>query len=98
MDIEYKDRQNLNLTRTDEAFAEIKLPVEVVNSLRKKLHLIEQATTELSFKGLSGWDFKQLTNDIRWSIRLNKKYRLYFLFDNEVIPNKVTVLEVVGDH
>lgn len=94
MDIEYRD-ETLSLVETDRA-AETKLPVSVINSLRKKLGIIRAATDERTLRNWKSLHYEKMANDER-SIRLNDQYRLIFTLSTECSPNKVTILRV-WDH
>ena len=94
MDIEFRD-EKLALVETERA-AETKLPVSVINSLRKKLVLIRAATDERTLRNWKSLHYEKMADDER-SIRLNDQYRLIFNLDTESRPNKVTILRI-WDH
>ena len=94
MDIEFRD-EKLELVETDRA-AETKLPVSVINSLRKKLQIMRAAPDERTLRNWKSLHYEKMDGDER-SIRLNDQYRLIFTLDTERRPNKVTVLRI-WDH
>lgn len=94
MDIEFRDKK-LELVETDCA-AETKLPVSVINSLRKKLQIMRAAPDERTLRNWKSLHYEKMDGDER-SIRLNDQYRLIFTLDTERRPNKVTVLRI-WDH
>lgn len=94
MDIEFRD-EKLALVETDRA-AETKLPVSVVNSLRKKLGIMRAAPDERTLRNWKSLHYEKMDGDER-SIRLNDQYRLIFTLDTECRPNKATVLRI-WDH
>jgi proteic killer suppression protein len=91
MDVEFRDK-SLTLIETDRA-AEVRLPISVVNSLRKKLHLLRQAPDERTLRNWKGFHYEKMEGEEK-SIRINKQYRLIFTLDTESKPNKVTILRV----
>jgi proteic killer suppression protein len=94
MDIEFRD-EKLALVETDRA-AETKLPVSVINSLRKKLGIMRAAPDERTLRNWKSLHYEKMDGDER-SIRLNDQYRLIFTLDTECRPNKVTALRI-WDH
>jgi toxin HigB-1 len=91
MDVEFRDK-SLTLIETDRA-AEVRLPISVVNSLRKKLHLIRQAPDERTLRNWKSFHYEKMEGEEK-SIRINKQYRLIFTLDTESKPNKITILRV----
>ena len=94
MDIKFRD-EKLALVETDRA-AETKLPVSVINSLRKKLGILRAAPDERTLRNWKSLHYEKMDGDEK-SIRLNDQYRLIFTLDTECRPNKVTVLRI-WDH
>jgi proteic killer suppression protein len=94
MDIDFRD-QTLALVETDRA-AETKLPVSLINSLRKKLAVMRAAPDERTLRNWKSLHYEKMTEEER-SIRLNDQYRLIFTLNTECRPNKVTVLRL-WDH
>jgi len=94
MDIEFRD-EKLGLVEPDRA-AETKLPVSVINSLRRKLGVIRAAPDERTLRNWKSLHYEKMADEER-SIRLNDQYRLIFTLNTECRPNKVTVLRI-WDH
>jgi toxin HigB-1 len=94
MEIEFRDA-SLALVETDHA-AQTKLPISVINSLRKKLGIMRAAPDERTLRNWKSLHYEKMDGDER-SIRLNDQYRLIFTLDTECKPNKVTVLRI-WDH
>jgi toxin HigB-1 len=92
MDYEFRDK-TLALVLTDRA-AETRLPVSVINSLRRKIQLIIAAPDERTLRNWKSLHYEKMDGEER-SIRL--KYRLIFTLDTKCSPNKVTILRV-WDH
>lgn len=97
MDIAYAD-DKVALVETDRA-AETRFPVEVINSLRQKLHVIRNAPDERTLRGWKSLHYEKLERpgDQR-SIRINKQWRLVFTIDTSTKPNRITVLGVEDYH
>jgi toxin HigB-1 len=93
MDIEFRDK-TLALVLTDRA-AETRLPISVINSLRRKIQLIIAAPDERTLRNWKSLHYEKMSEER--SIRLNDQYRLIFTVDTECKPNKVTILRV-WDH
>jgi len=94
MDIYFRDEM-LALVETDRA-AETKLPVSLINSMRKKLAVMRAAPDERTLRNWKSLHYEKMTEEER-SIRLNDQYRLIFTLNTDCHPNKVTVLRV-WDH
>jgi proteic killer suppression protein len=94
MDVEFRDKA-LALVETDRA-AETRLPISVINSLRKKLVVIRAAPDERTLRNWKSLHYEKLESGER-SIRINDQYRLVFTLDTECRPNRVTMLRV-WDH
>jgi len=94
MDIEFRDK-TLALVLTDRA-AETRLPISVINSIRRKIQLIIAAPDERTLRNWKSLHYEKMDGEER-SIRLNDQYRLIFMLDTECKPNKVTILRV-WDH
>lgn len=94
MDIEFRDNM-LGLVLTDRA-AETRLPISVINSLRRKIQIIIAAPDERTLRNWKSLHYEKMDGEER-SIRLNDQYRLIFTLDTGCKPNKVTILRV-WDH
>ena len=91
MDVEFRDK-TLALVETDRA-AETRLPISVINSLRKKLVVIRAAPDERTLRNWKSLHYEKM-GDVERSIRINDQYRLIFMLDTECRPNKATILRV----
>ncbi len=91
MEIEFRDK-TLALVETDRA-ASIRLPVSVINSMRRKLAVIRAAPDERTLRNWKSLHYEKLGSGER-SIRLNQQFRVVFTLDATSIPNKVTILRV----
>jgi proteic killer suppression protein len=100
MDIEFKDRQKLNLIETEKAATNTKLPIAVINSCRKKLNLLRAAPDEKTLRNWKSFHYEKLKGDIEGqrSIRLNDQWRLVFTINTDSRPPKITILEIVDYH
>lgn len=94
MNVEFADK-SLALVETDRA-AEIRLPISVINSLRRKLAVLRAAPDERTLRNWKSLHYEKMEGDEK-SIRLNDQYRLIFTLDTECKPNKLTILSV-WDH
>ncbi len=94
MDIEFKDK-SLALVETDKA-TQTRLPISVINSLRRKLVVIRAAPDERTLRNWKSLHYERMEGNER-SIRLNDQYRLIFTLDTECKPNKITILRI-WDH
>jgi len=96
MRIEFAD-QRLALIRTDQAH-KLGLPIGVIKSCRDKLHAIENATTELTLRGLKSLNYKRLDGSELRQIRINDQYRMRFKLDNSTTPPTVTITSIDDPH
>jgi proteic killer suppression protein len=97
MEIDFQDARAA-LVETDRA-AESRYPIEVINSLRQKLHVIRQAPDERTLRGWKSLHYEKLAGrEDQRSIRINKQWRLVFTIDTQSRPNKITVLGVEDYH
>ena len=94
MDVEFGDKK-LALVDTDRA-AETRLPISVINSLRRKLGLLRAAPDERTLRNWKSLHYEKMGEEER-SIRINDQFRLIFTIDTECKPNKLTILRV-WDH
>ena len=91
MEIEFRDK-SLALVETDRA-AETRLPIAVINSLRQKLVVLRAAPDERTLRNWKSLHYEKMEGDER-SIRLNKQYRLIFMLDTTLRPNRMTIIRV----
>jgi len=98
MRIEYKDKKLARL-ETDRA-AETKLPVEVIESFRRKRVLLEAAVNEENLRHWKSFHYEKLRGDREGqrSIRLNLKWRLVFELDTTSSPPTIWILEIIDYH
>lgn len=99
MEIEFQDRQRLDLIETDRA-TETRLPIAVINSCRRKLNLIRAAPDERTLRNWKSLHYEKLEgnrSDER-SIRLNDQWRLIFKINSECRPPKLIVLAIEDYH
>jgi proteic killer suppression protein len=94
MDVEFDDNA-LALIETGQA-GEIKLPLAVVNSARRKLLLIRAAPDERTLRSWKSLHYEKLVGDRQGdrSIRLNDKWRMVLRLDDTCSPAKVVVLSI----
>jgi proteic killer suppression protein len=91
MDVEFRDKK-LALVDTDRA-AETRLPISVINSLRRKLGLLRAAPDERTLRNWKSLHYEKMGEEER-SIRINDQFRLIFTLDTECKPNKLIILRV----
>lgn len=96
MRIEFAN-DTLALIRTNQAH-KLGLPVGIINSCRNKLLVIENASTDLTLRGLKGLDYKKLEGSELRQIKLNDQYRMRFLLDTNTNPPTVTVTFIGDPH
>jgi toxin HigB-1 len=94
MKIEFAN-QRLALIRTADAH-KLGLPIAVIKSCRDKLHMIENATTELTLRNMRSLDYKKLEGSELRQIRLNDQYRMRFKLDTSTVPPSV-IVTFIGD-
>jgi proteic killer suppression protein len=99
MKIQFSDSQGLSRYDTPEA-SQIKLPVEVISTLRNKLHAIKSMTDERDLRNWKSLHYERLTGNLKGkrSIRLNKKWRLVFSIDNDTQPPVIQIESVEDYH
>lgn len=91
MDVEFQDKQ-LALIETDRA-AETRLPISVINSMRKKLVIIRAAPDERTLRNWKSLHYERMEDEEK-SIRLNDQYRLIFTLNTDSKPTKMTITRV----
>jgi proteic killer suppression protein len=96
MRIEFADRR-LALIRTDQAH-ELGLPEGVIKSCRRKLLMIEAASTELTLRNLKSLNYKKLEGSEERQMRLNDQYRMRFKLDTTTSPPTVIVISIDDPH
>lgn len=98
MEIEFAD-SDLAIIETDDA-AKTKLPIAVIKSARCKLTLLQAAPDDRSLRNWKSLHYEKLKGDKEGqrSIRVNDKYRIVFILDSDVEPQKATILSVEDYH
>ena len=77
-----------------------RLPVSVIKSVRRKLNVMRAATDDRTLRNWKSLHYEKLSGDREGqrSIRINDRYRMTFVLDNEATPKKITVLAVEDYH
>ena len=90
MEVEFRDT-SLALIETDRA-AETRLPIAVINALRRKLPVIRAAPDERTLRNWKSLHYEKLKGKGKErSIRINDQWRLVFNIDTESKPNRITI-------
>ncbi len=99
MEVIFADNDDLRLVETNRA-AETRLPVSLIESLRRKLVIIRAAPDERTLRNWKSLHYEKLggKRNKERSIRLNDQWRLIFTIDTSSSPNKITVLGVEDYH
>ena len=89
----------LALIETERA-GETRLPVAIIKSARRKLTVLRAAPDDRSLRKWKSLHYEKLKGrrDGERSIRLNDKYRIVFMMDEEKTPPIVTVLSIEDYH
>lgn len=89
----------LELIETDKA-SKTRLPVSVINSMRRKLQVIRAAPDERTLRNWKSLHFEKLSGDRegQYSIRLNNSWRMVFHLNKDCNPPELSVLEIVDYH
>lgn len=98
MDVEFEDSR-LALVETGQA-AETHLPVNVIQSARRKLSVLRAAPDERTLRNWKSLHYEKLQGNRseQRSIRLNDKWRLVFRLDDQCSPQKVIVVSIEDYH
>jgi toxin HigB-1 len=98
MEVEFRDSR-LALILTDRA-AEMKLPLSVINSARRKLILIRAAPDERTMRNWKSLHFEKMSGDRAGerSIRLTKQWRMSVQLDQTCTPAKLIVLNITNHY
>ena len=97
MEVEFRDA-SLALIETDRA-ADTRLPIAVINALRRKLPVIRAAPDERTLRNWKSLHYEKLKGRGKErSIRINDQWRLVFNIDTESKPNRITILKVEDYH
>jgi proteic killer suppression protein len=98
MEVIFLDKK-LELILTDDAI-KLKLPINVINSVRKKLTLLASATDERDLRNWKSLHYEKLTGNLDGykSIRINNQWRLVFELDTGVSPPKICIKSIEDYH
>lgn len=99
MEIEFRDKQKLNLMETDNA-PETGFSIAIIKSCRKRLFFIRNAPDEMTLRNWKSLHYEKLKGDREGqkSIKLNDQWRLIFQVDNTCKPPKVIILSLEDYH
>lgn len=94
MKVRYGD-DDLSLVETNQAHR-LKLPVDVVQTARRKIRYLRQALDERDLYALASLHYEKLEGDREGqrSIRLNKKWRIILNIDRDCDPLEIEILEI----
>lgn len=98
MDVVFAD-PDLARIETDEA-AQMRLPVGVIKSARRKLALLRAAPDERSLRNWKSLHFEKLKGDRdgERSIRLNDQYRMILTLDGDAASLTATIKSIEDYH
>ena len=98
MDVEYADKTLATLESDDPS--PTRLPVPVIKAARRKLTVLRAATDDRALRNWKSLHYEKLKGDREGqrSIRVNDKYRIVFLLDDDARPQKATILAVEDYH
>ena len=98
MDIVFAD-QNLGLVETEDAGL-TKLPVPVIKSVRRKLTLIRAAPDDRALRNWKSLHYEKLKGDRdgQRSVRVNEKYRIVFVLNEDTKSPTVTIVAIEDYH
>ena len=99
MDVRYENPR-LALVETDQAAAQTKLPIAVINSFRRKLVVLRAAPDERTLRNWKSLHYEKLSGDRdgQRSIRLNDQWRAVFTIDTDCQPNRLTLVAIEDYH
>jgi proteic killer suppression protein len=94
MRVVFRDAR-LAVIRT-ENHGQLGFPVEVVQSVRRKLVVLDAAPDERTLRNWKSLHFEKLGGDREGqrSVRINDKWRLVFLLDVTIVPPTIEVLAI----
>jgi proteic killer suppression protein len=73
-------------------------PSEVVSAFFRRVELIQNATDERDLRALKGVRFEKLRGSDRYSMRLNRQWRLEFAFERPHGTDKAAVIIEISKH
>jgi proteic killer suppression protein len=93
------ENADLEKIETEEA-AQLRLPVAVIKSARRKLILLRASPDERALRNWKSLHYEKLKGDREGerSIRLNDQYRMVFTLDEATRPPTVTVNSIEDYH
>jgi toxin HigB-1 len=99
VEVVFADKK-LELIEDEDRAHELRLPPEVINSCRDKLHKLRQAPDMRTVMNWRGLRYERLKGDRdgQESVRINDQWRIVFVSDTKQIPTRITVLEVEDYH
>lgn len=89
--------RDLEALYNDEKGAE-RYPPEVVSAFFRRVELIHNAADERDLRSLKGARFEKLIDADRYSMRLNRQWRLELTFDPPQGPDKAVVIIQISKH
>lgn len=94
MKVRYGD-DDLSLVETNQAHR-LKLPVEVVQTARRRVRFLRQARDERDLYAMASLHYEKLGGDREGqrSIRLNKQWRIILEIDRDCDPLEIVILEI----
>ncbi len=101
MEIEFKDKRLAKVENGNAAdLAASGAPLEVVDRLRSRLELLRAAPDERTIRNWKSLHYEKLKGDRdgQRSIRLNKKWRLVFVIDENRNHKTIVILKVEDYH
>lgn len=98
MEVEFED-DDLRRMAYDPSF-DMGLERGVVKAFRMRIQVIDAATDEREFYALVSWRFEKLKGDLagKYSIRLNKQWRLLVRLDKRDSGKVVVVITICDYH
>lgn len=91
--------KQFNKIETEEA-ASLKLPVNVIKTLRNKLAILRAAPDEQTLRNWKSLHYEKLKGDRKdqRSIKINDQWRMVFTIDNNTNPSTIMVIDIEDYH
>lgn len=98
MEVEFEDESLRRLAH--DPFFDMGLDRGVVKAFRMRIQVINAAMDERAFYALTSWHFEKLKGDLagKYSIRLNKQWRLLIRLDKKESGKVVVVISICDYH
>lgn len=98
MEVVFADPQLADI-ETDDA-GRTRLPTAVIRAARRKLTVLRAAPDDRTLRNWKALHYEKLKGDREGqrSIRVNDKYRIVFLLDDDVTPKRATILAIEDYH